>query len=365
MTRSFAYALSSLLAVAMLVLQSLPADAQKPQKAKKKDKSKVQIAILLDTSGSMEGLIHQARTQLWKIVNDFQHCEKKGKRPVLEVGLYEYGKSSLAVTEGYLRQIVPFTKDLDLLSEKLFELRTNGGQEYCGWVIDDAVRNLEWSDRKGDLKMIFIAGNEPFSQGKVDFRDSCRLAIGRGITVNTIHCGNESEGIRGHWQEGAALGEGEFLNIDHNDIRRTIKTPYDKRLIELSIELNTTYVPYGKESKRGYFLKRQAAQDKNAAEEAPAVAANRAAAKGSSYYQNAEYDLLDALAGNKVDLSEIPKDELPEDLRKLAPAEQKKYLEQKRDKRRELQQEITKLNEAASPASQGKGHRGRRRLVSI
>lgn len=348
MSRSLTFALSGLLAVMMLVIQSLPAGAHAPEKGKKaKNKSKVnvQIAILLDTSGSMEGLIHQARTQLWKIVNDFQNCKKKGKRPELEVALYEYGKSSLPVTEGYLRQIVPFTKDLDLLSEKLFELKTNGGQEYCGWVIDDAVKNLEWSDRKGDLKMIFIAGNEPFSQGSVDFRDSCRLSIGRGITVNTIHCGDEAEGVRGHWSEGAALGEGSFLNIDHNDIRPTPKTPYDKRLIELSIELNTTYVPYGNREARHYFRARQAEQDGNAAEAAPSVAAGRAATKGSSFYDNSKYDILDALEKKKVKLSDIPKDELPEALQKLTPEKQEAYLARKRDERVKLQKEIAKLNQ--------------------
>ena len=177
----------------------------------------------------MEGLIHQARTQLWKIVNDFEHCRKNNRRPDLEVALYEYGKSSHPVTEHYLKQIVPFTGDLDILSEKLFELRTNGGQEYCGAVIHDAVLNLEWSKRPDDLKMIFIAGNEPFSQGPIDFRSSCRSAISNGITVNTIHCGSEDEGKRGFWAEGALLGEGQFLNINHNDVRlcRVLPTTSD------------------------------------------------------------------------------------------------------------------------------------------
>ncbi|MEK7483916.1 MAG: hypothetical protein AABZ60_06265, partial [Planctomycetota bacterium] len=31
----------------------------------------IQMVILLDTSGSMDGLIEQAKTQLWKIVNEF------------------------------------------------------------------------------------------------------------------------------------------------------------------------------------------------------------------------------------------------------------------------------------------------------
>ena len=34
------------------------------------NKNLIQMAILLDTSGSMDGLIEQAKAQLWKIVNE-------------------------------------------------------------------------------------------------------------------------------------------------------------------------------------------------------------------------------------------------------------------------------------------------------
>src|SRR5213594_1781981 len=98
----------------------------------------VQIAILLDTSGSMQGLIEQAKGQLWKIVNEFINAKQNGKRPELEVALYEYGKQTLSPATGWIRQIVPLTNDLDKISEELFKLTTNGGEEYCGWVIKDA-----------------------------------------------------------------------------------------------------------------------------------------------------------------------------------------------------------------------------------
>ena len=88
----------------------------------------VQMAILLDTSGSMSGLIDQARTELWAIVNEFIFAKRNGKEPELQVALYEYGKSSLPRKEGYIRMIVPFTTDLDEVSEELFALKTNSGK---------------------------------------------------------------------------------------------------------------------------------------------------------------------------------------------------------------------------------------------
>lgn len=322
------------------------AEDREPEQPAGEPAAKIQVAILLDTSGSMEGLIHQARAQLWKIVNKLSRTKKGRCTPVLEVALYEYGKSSLPVDEGYLRQIVPLSGDLDLISEKLFELTTNGGAEYCGWVIKDAVENLRWSDRGDDLKMIFIAGNEPFSQGPIDFRPVCRQAIERGITINTIHCGSESEGIRGHWSEGAALGEGSFMNIDHNDVERVVITPYDKKLLELSIQLNATYLTYGEKQKRDRFSIRQQAQDRNAAETSPAAGVGRAVTKGSSFYDNSEFDLIDARRQRKLKLEEIPKDQLPENLRELSADELKAVVDRQESERLKLQREIQELSQA-------------------
>src|SRR5262245_23482743 len=73
---------------------------------------KVQIAILLDNSGSMGGLINQARTEVWKVVNEFANAKQRGVRPRLEIALYEYGDG--------VQRLQPFTTELDRVSEKLF-----------------------------------------------------------------------------------------------------------------------------------------------------------------------------------------------------------------------------------------------------
>src|SRR4051794_10549830 len=161
------------------------------------DRPRVQLAILLDTSSSMQGLIAQAKQQLWRIVNEFIAAKQDGKAPQVEVALYQYGNDSLSPEKGWVEQLAPLTQDLDTLSEKLFSLKTNGGEEYCAWVIRDAVRDLTWDPSPKVYKAIFIAGNEPFSQGPVKYEDSCKNAIEHGIVVNTIHCGSETEGFKG------------------------------------------------------------------------------------------------------------------------------------------------------------------------
>ena len=162
--------------------------------------SAVDVAILLDTSNSMDGLISQAKAQLWTIVQQFARAQKHGQTPVLRVALFEYGNTRLPASEGYLRQVVPLSDDLDKLSEALFALSTSGGDEYCGQVINEAITRLDWSQQPNGYQAIFIAGNEPFTQGSVDYSQSCKRAIEHGVIVNTIHCGNRQTGIAGKWR---------------------------------------------------------------------------------------------------------------------------------------------------------------------
>ncbi len=132
---------------ASLVASSLLITAVAPARAEKKPSSdaaavgaqapvpnasvpRIQMAILLDTSGSMSGLINQARTQLWRIVNEFATAERDGKSPYFEVALYEYGHAPLGAKGGFIRNIVPLSDDLDKVSEELFKLTTHGGDEY-------------------------------------------------------------------------------------------------------------------------------------------------------------------------------------------------------------------------------------------
>src|SRR5271157_1093574 len=93
---------------------------------------KIQLAILLDTSNSMDGLIGQAKSQLWKVVNELARAKRAGVHPQLEVGLFEYGNDGLSESDGYIRMVSNLTTDLDAISADLFALTTNGGSEYCG-----------------------------------------------------------------------------------------------------------------------------------------------------------------------------------------------------------------------------------------
>lgn len=304
----------------------------------------IEIAILLDTSSSMQGLIDQARARLWAIVNSLATTKKDGVSPELRVALYEYGKSSLPPQTNWIRQIVPLIQDLDLISKELFALTTNGGNEYCGAVIKRAVEELAWTP--GDhFRAIFIAGNEPFTQGPVDYRDACRLAISKGITVNTIHCGSAQQGEAGNWTDGARLADGQSINIDHNIQSLGIVAPQDGRLAELNGKLNGTYVGYGRAGSERRKLQEELDRKVATAPAASDGQVQRAVAKASGFYRNSAWDLVDAVQEGKVDLDSMKEEELPEEMRKMSARERREYVEKKGAERARLQEEIRKLAE--------------------
>jgi hypothetical protein len=302
----------------------------------------IQVAILLDTSGSMSGLINQARAHLWKIVNEFATVKKMSEKPEFQVALFEYGNNGLTRENGYIRLIVPFTTDLDRVSEELFSLTTNGGDEYCGQVIGEAAEKLEWSKSNADYKAIFIAGNEPFTQGAVDYRKTCKGAIKKGIIINTIHCGNYETGVNSGWKDGADIADGTYASIDHNKTIPYIEAPQDKEIAALGLELNKTYLAYGTEGKEG--KNRQEAQEENASEISKESFISRQVAKASVHYKNTRWDLVDAVRENTVKLDNLTKDELPEEMKNMNEKEREEYVKKMSQAREEIKKKINSLN---------------------
>jgi hypothetical protein len=302
----------------------------------------VQLAILLDTSNSMDGLIEQTKTQLWKIVNEMARSKRESIAISLYVALYEYGNDGLSPTEGFVRLVTPLTNDLDKISEELFKLKTNGGSEYCGTVISEAIKDLKWTKSTNDYKVIFIAGNEPFNQGNVDYKEACKSAISKGIIVNTIYCGSYDEGLNSFWKDGADLADGKYINIDSDQQIVHIETPFDDELVQLGQKINETYIAFGYEGNK--LKQRQNEQDDNASSLSPSVMVERSVTKGSGQYNNSTWDLVDAKKDGSLDLAKIPKDQLPKEMQSMTSEEQKKYIDKKEKEREEFQKQINKLD---------------------
>ncbi|MEQ8274108.1 MAG: vWA domain-containing protein [Deltaproteobacteria bacterium] len=315
----------------------------------------VQVALLLDTSSSMDGLIDQARSELWRIVGQLSEGKRNGKAPRLQLALYEYGNDGLPAGEGYIRQVVGLTGEIDRVSEALFALRTNGGQEYAGLAIRNALVALPWSEDEDALKLIFVAGNEGFNQGPVASAEAIALAKKQGVTVNPIFCGAEQAGIAQGWQTAAMLAGGFYLTIDHNQAVAQIAAPQDAELAKLNTAINGTYIPYGVEGAAGF--QRQAAQDANSSGYGLANLATRGSFKASANYRNDSWELVDALDQGRVKLDDLKETGLPAAMKGMTKGERAAYVAAKkaeRDTMKKRIRDLTKEREAFVAAERKK-----------
>lgn len=304
--------------------------------------AKVQIALLLDTSNSMDGLIAQAKTQLWRICNTFIEAKVDGQQPILEVSLYEYGNMNIDAGSHWVRQIEPLTRDLDEVSRELFALRTNGGEEFCGAVIQRSITDLQWDESPHTYKVIFIAGNEPFTQGPINVMSSCKNAKDKQVIVNSIYCGDKQAAISERWHDGPALADGVFLSIDANQVVAQVDAPQDKEIARLNELLNKTYLHYGTHGAE--MKQRQVACDEQALAHAQSGASvERSVTKASANYCNVAWDVVDAVQQNKLQLDKVDKAQLPKEMQEMTQAQRTEHVAKLAAERKVIQAQILEL----------------------
>jgi hypothetical protein len=301
----------------------------------------VQIAILLDTSSSMNGLINQARSQLWSMVDEMGKATRvvdgklRGAR--VELALYEYGHSMIPESAGYIRQVLPLTGDLDRVSEELHRLSTNGGEEYAGQAIQTAVESLQWSSDPAALRFIFVAGNEGFDQGPVSAKTAMAAARAKDISVQLIHCGATEP----TWAAAASLAQTDLLTIDHNHVAQHIPAPQDDEILRLGAQLNDTYIAYGAHGAASQA--RQKTADASSAKLSPKVALERAQLKRKATYRNYGWDVVDARDQDKQFLAKTPDDQLPPELRGKSVEEKQRIVDGKAAERAAIKAKIARL----------------------
>ncbi|MDP4262520.1 MAG: VWA domain-containing protein [Bacteroidota bacterium] len=318
-------------------------NAHKTSINSKKD-PKIQVAILLDVSNSMDGLIDQAKAQLWNMVSVMGRVKCGDGNPKIEIALYEYGRSSNDPKAGYVKQISSFTSDLDKLSQELFKLTTNGGDEYCGHVIHTSLDELRWDSVSSNYKVIFIAGNEDFLQGDISYTRSCAEAKAKGVIVNTIYCGDSMQGIREHWNLGGECGNGSYTYINQDAREENTPTPYDSALFVLNNRLNRTYLTYGYSGTKNYEM--QASVDQlNMSAGAPGAAKRVAVKANKQLYNNAGWDMVDAYNADSVGfIKKMDKNTLPDSLKNKSREELQKIITTKNEERAAIQKDILKVN---------------------
>ena len=361
--------MKAILLTAILAAAPLFAEDEKPKI--KPPKLRVEVCFVLDTTGSMSGLIEGAKQKIWGIANDIVAA-----KPVPEVrfGLVGYRDRG----DDYITKRVELTDDLDTVHAKLKDFKAAGGgdtPESVSEALDEAVEKIEWSKDRSVLKIIYLVGDAPpqkYKDGK-DWVKACESAVKHDLIINTVQCGGDPNTTE-FWKAIASRGEGVFVAIPQDGAVAVIATPQDKELAELSIKLGGTIIAYGNKRQRTELSAKQSVADASvggadgvAAAPAPVTSnvAERAAYNWKSGKSvQGEGELLDALKAGKVKLDSVKKEELPEEMHKLSDEEFKALVTKKQAERDEIQKQIAKLSKerddfiAAERAKLAKGKKG-------
>jgi uncharacterized protein YegL len=300
------------------------------------------MVFVLDTTGSMGGLIEGAKQRIWGIINDVM---QKPSKPRVRVGLVAYRD----IGDEYVTKILPITEDLDKAYTTLMDYRAGGGgdtPENVRKALAEGVRNAGWSASKKNLaQIVFLVGDAPphnYEQ-EPDVLITTAEAVRKNMIVNTIQCGG-IEGTREVWQSIARRGEGRYFAIAQDGGVQAITTPYDAKLAELAAKLGKTYVTYGAKNKRDTNVAKQAAAESRISSDAAMGAqADRALNKAVNSFQY-DGDLVQDVENETVKIEDVKKDDLPEDLQKLSVTERKREIDKRIAARKQVRAEILALS---------------------
>jgi len=305
---------------------------------------KIDLVFALDTTGSMGGLIHAAKEKIWSIATNMAQAEQA---PEIRIGVVAFRDRG----DEYVTKVIELSSDLDSVYAQLMDLTADGGgdgPESVNQALHEAVHKVSWTQDKDAFKVIFLVGDAPPHmdyQDDVKYPVSIQAALDKGILVNTIQCGNDSNTLV-KWQTMAALGQGQFFNVGQDGGAVAMSTPFDEELATLSSEMDSTRLYYGSEDERKEKKKKQEATDKLARSATVESRARRGmfnASKSGKSNQFGDGDLVEDVASGRTDLSSVAEENLPESIRAMPAVEQQRLITETADKRAKLEKQIEEV----------------------
>lgn len=302
---------------------------------------RMEVCFVLDTTGSMSGLIEGAKQKIWSLANEMVSAKPA---PDLRLGLIGYRDRG----DEYVVKSFDLTNDIDAVYANLRGFSAGGGgdtPESVNEALNEAVTKISWSSDRSVLKIIFLVGDAPPHMDYANapkYPEICQAAMKRDLIINTVQCGTLGETMP-IWKEIAKLSEGSYAAIAQEGGMVAIATPMDAELAELNRKVGATLVAYGGERERRFLVAKQAASE---AAPAPVVADRLAFNAKSGKAVQGDGELLDSLASGKVKINEVKKDQLPAEWQKLEEPQLKAEIEKKQKERAELQAKILKLNQS-------------------
>ena len=304
-----------------------------------KSKPRIEVCFVLDTTGSMGGLIEGAKQKIWSIANEMISAQPT---PELKLGLIGYRDRG----DDYVVKSFGLTDDIDAIYGHLREFQADGGgdtPESVNEALAEAIHKMSWSSDNKVLKIIFLVGDAPphmdYPNGP-KYPDLCKAAAKKDLIINTVQCGEMAE-TKPIWQEIAKLSEGSYVGISQSGNVAVIATPMDKELSRLNEQIGATLIPYGDSTLQAEVHAKYAAA-KSAPVSAMADRLTYNSKTGRAMQGRGE--LVDALNDKTLKLDEIDQKQLPAELQKLDRDEMQKRVAKARDERADLQKQIVELS---------------------
>ena len=301
----------------------------------------LEMVFVLDTTGSMGGLLEGAKQKIWSIVNEVQ---QKQSRPSVKVGLVAYRDCG----DAYVTQITPLTEDLDKVYSNLMDFEAAGGgdgPEDVRRALSEGVGKAGWSKPRTALaQIVFLVGDAPPHdyENEPDVLASAKQAVNNQIVVNTIQCGGQSD-TKLVWQQIAQYGQGKYFAIAQDGGVQTIDTPYDAKLAELGRTIGGTYMAYGAAPLRQENADVAAATESKFSTASNSAMADRTLNKAMNKdaYRG---DLIQDIENGKTRLSDLKQESLPEYLQRLPSSEREKVVAERITERKKVREEILNLS---------------------
>ena len=302
-------------------------------------KPRIEVCFVLDTTGSMGGLIEGAKQKIWSIANEMIRAQPT---PELKLGLVGYRDRG----DEYVVKSFSLSDDIDAIYGHLREFQAGGGgdaPESVNEALAEAIHKMPWSSDSKVLKIIFLVGDAPphmdYANGP-KYPDLCREAAKKDLIINTIQCGEMAE-TKPIWQEIAKMSEGSYAGISQSGNVAVISTPMDKELGGLNERIGATLIPYG-DSKLQAAVHAKYAAAKSAPVSAMADRLSYNSKTGKAVQGRGE--LVDALNDKSLKVEEIDQKQLPTELQKLDSSELQKRIAKSRDERADLQKQIVEVS---------------------
>ncbi|MCZ6774447.1 MAG: VWA domain-containing protein [Proteobacteria bacterium] len=305
---------------------------------------KIEVVFVLDTTGSMSGLIEAAKEKIWSIATTMAQAEQA---PEIRMGLVAYRDRG----DAYVTQVVDLSDDLDSMYARLMDFRANGGgdgPESVNKALYDAVHGISWSQSTNAYKVVFLIGDAPPHMDyhdEVQYPETIKAAKARGIVVNAIQAGQNPATMR-QWRHIAALSQGDFFNVAQDGNAVAVATPYDADIAKLSAAMDDTRLYFGTEEEKAKQRLKKAATAKLHASASDESRARRAAFNASASGKRnflGDKELVDAVVSGRVDMADMDAAELPAMLQALAPEERKSVVMEQAAMRSELEGQIKEL----------------------